>query len=604
MTAPPGAASNPRSSAKGVAIGAVLDHLERQHRIETLAGLGDRFGGGEAIVDFETGALRVRPRRLDRFGARIDGGHPKAEARHRLGHEAAAAPDVEQGQPGKRLQLSGIAAEMRQQPRADETEPGRIEPVQRAEAALGVPPRIGLRGKAHQFLVIDGGAACEHGLILPLRPFAGWLDRSERSMWSKSQPGNGSNGVHRDMARLVQKYGGTSLADVERINNVARRVGREVEAGNEIAVVVSAMAGVTNQLVDWTREMSRLHDAREYDVVVSSGEQVTAGLLSLALQNLGVDARSWLGWQIPIRTDGVHGKARIEAIEVDEVSRRLARGQVAVVAGFQGIDQRGRITTLGRGGSDTSAVALAAALKADRCDIFTDVDGVYTSDPRIVASARKLGKITYEEMLEMASQGAKVLQTRSVEMAMNHRVRVQVLSSFVDSPGTLVVDEDEIVEHQVVSGIAYSRDEAKITVQKVADRPGVAAAIFGPLADNAINVDMIVQNMAEDGRADLTFTVARADLERAVSVLEERRGLLGFAALRPDSNVVKISVIGVGMRSHAGVAKQMFQTLSEKGINIQVISTSEIKVSVLIAAEYTELALRALHTAYGLDAVG
>jgi aspartate kinase len=300
----------------------------------------------------------------------------------------------------------------------------------------------------------------------------------------------------------------------------------------------------------------------------------------------------------------VHGKARIEAIEVDEVSRRLARGQVAVVAGFQGIDQRGRITTLGRGGSDTSAVALAAALKADRCDIFTDVDGVYTSDPRIVANARKLGKITYEEMLEMASQGAKVLQTRSVEMAMNHRVRVQVLSSFVDSPGTLVVDEDEIVEHQVVSGIAYSRDEAKITVQKVADRPGVAAAIFGPLADNAINVDMIVQNMAEDGRADLTFTVARADLERAVSVLEERRGLLGFAALRPDSNVVKISVIGVGMRSHAGVAKQMFQTLSEKGINIQVISTSEIKVSVLIAAEYTELALRALHTAYGLDAVG
>ena len=406
------------------------------------------------------------------------------------------------------------------------------------------------------------------------------------------------------MARLVQKYGGTSLADLERINNVARRVGREVEAGNEVAVVVSAMAGVTNQLVNWTREISRLHDAREYDVVVSSGEQVTAGLLSLALQTLGIDARSWLGWQIPIRTDGVHGKAQIEAIEVAEVSRRLAQGQVAVVAGFQGIDQRGRITTLGRGGSDTSAVALAAALQADRCDIFTDVDGVYTSDPRIVANARKLGKITYEEMLEMASQGAKVLQTRSVEMAMNHRVRVQVLSSFVDSPGTLVVDEDEIVEHQVVSGIAYSRDEAKITVQKVADRPGVAAAIFGPLADNAINVDMIVQNMAEDGRADLTFTVARADLDRAVSVLEERRALLGFAALRPDANVVKISVIGVGMRSHAGVAQQMFQTLSEKGINIQVISTSEIKVSVLIAAEYTELALRALHTAYGLDTVG
>jgi aspartate kinase len=406
------------------------------------------------------------------------------------------------------------------------------------------------------------------------------------------------------MARLVLKFGGTSLADIERIKLVARRVSAEVEAGHEVAVVVSAMAGVTNQLVAWTRETSRLHDAREYDVVVASGEQVTAGLLALALQNLGIDARSWLGWQIPIRTDDVHGKARIQSIEVTELRRRLALGQVAVVSGFQGVGLRGRITTLGRGGSDTSAVALAAALEADRCDIFTDVDGVYTSDPRIVAKARKLEKITYEEMLEMASQGAKVLQTRSVEMAMNHRVPVQVLSSFTDAPGTLVVDEDEIVEQQVVSGIAYSRDEAKITVQKVPDRPGVAAAIFGPLADNAINVDMIVQNISEDGRADLTFTVARADLDRAVSVLEEKRGLLGFAALKPDSNVVKISVIGVGMRSHSGVAKQMFQTLFEKGINIQVISTSEIKVSVLIAAEYTELALRALHTAYGLDGDG
>jgi len=410
--------------------------------------------------------------------------------------------------------------------------------------------------------------------------------------------------VKTDMARLVQKFGGTSLADVERIRMIAHRVSREVKAGNEVAVVVSAMAGSTNQLVGWTREMSRLHDAREYDVVVASGEQVTAGLLALALQDLGIDARSWLGWQIPIRTDGVHGKARIEAIDVNEIDRRLAQGQVAVVAGFQGISSRARITTLGRGGSDTSAVALAASLKADRCDIFTDVDGVYTSDPRIVAKARRLDRITYEEMLEMASQGAKVLQTRSVEMAMNHRVRIQVLSSFTDRPGTLVVDEDEIVEQQVVSGIAYSRDEAKITVQKVADSPGVAAAIFGPLADNAINVDMIVQNVSEDGRADLTFTVARADLDRAVSVLDERRALLGFAALKPDANVVKISVIGVGMRSHAGIAKQMFQTLAEKGINIQVISTSEIKVSVLIASEYTELALRALHTAYGLDVEG
>jgi aspartate kinase len=407
------------------------------------------------------------------------------------------------------------------------------------------------------------------------------------------------------MARIVQKFGGTSVGDIERIANAASRVKREVDAGNEVAVVVSAMAGATNQLVGWTRQASRLHDAREYDVVVSSGEQVTAGLMALALQALGVDARSWLGWQIPIRTDGVHGKARIASIPTAEIERRLAEGQVAVVAGFQGIGPRGRITTLGRGGSDTSAVALAAALKADRCDIFTDVDGVYTTDPHIVAKARKLNKITYEEMLEMASQGARVLQTRSVAMAMNHQVRLQVLSSFSDSPGTLVVDEDEIVENRIVSGIAYSRDEAKITVERVADRPGVAAAIFGPLADHAINVDMIVQNVSEDGKTtDLTFTVARSDLDRAVAVLEECRASLGFHALKPDPNVVKISVIGVGMRSHAGVAQQMFQTLADKAINIQVISTSEIKVSVLIAAEYTELALRALHTAYGLDDPG
>jgi aspartate kinase len=407
------------------------------------------------------------------------------------------------------------------------------------------------------------------------------------------------------MVRIVQKFGGTSVADIERIRNAALRVKREVDAGNQVAVVVSAMAGTTDQLVAWTRQASPLHDTREYDVVVSSGEQVTAGLMALSLQALGVNARSWLGWQIPVRTDGMHGTARIDSIRTAEIERRMAEGQVAVVAGFQGIGPRGRITTLGRGGSDTSAVALAAALKAERCDIFTDVDGVYTTDPHIVANARKLNKITYEEMLELASQGARVLQTRSVALAMSHRVRLQVLSSFSDSPGTLVVDEDEIVEKHVVSGIAYSRDEAKITVQRVADRPGVAAAIFGPLADNAINVDMIVQNVSEDGKTtDLTFTLARSDLERAIAVLDGCRETLGFAALKPDSNVVKISVIGVGMRSHAGVAKQMFQTLADKGINIQVISTSEIKVSVLIAAEYTELALRALHTAYGLDDPG
>ncbi|MBX6369728.1 MAG: aspartate kinase [Rhodospirillales bacterium] len=405
------------------------------------------------------------------------------------------------------------------------------------------------------------------------------------------------------MARIVQKFGGTSVADIDRIRNVAKRVKREVDAGNEVAVVVSAMAGVTNQLVDYVNRISPLHDAREYDAVVASGEQVTSGLLALALQELGVNARSWQGWQIPIRTDDVHGKARIVEIPAGELEKRFAQGQVAVVAGFQGLGPDNRVTTLGRGGSDTSAVALAAALKADRCDIFTDVDGVYTTDPRIVAKARKLDRIAYEEMLEMASLGAKVLQTRSVEMAMNHRVPVQVLSSFVDAPGTLVVDEDEIVEKQVVSGIAYSRDEAKITLEKVADRPGVAASIFGPLADAAINVDMIVQNVSEDGRTtDLTFTVGKADLERAVKVLEGKQKELGFARIKPDRNVVKVSVIGVGMRSHAGVAQKMFQTLADKGINIQVISTSEIKVSVLIAEEYTELALRALHTAYGLDA--
>jgi aspartate kinase len=405
------------------------------------------------------------------------------------------------------------------------------------------------------------------------------------------------------MARIVMKFGGTSVADIERIKNVARRVKREADAGHQTAVVVSAMSGVTNQLVGWVNEISPLHDAREYDTVVATGEQVTAGLLALALQELGVNARSWLGWQIPLATDGVHGKARIQDIETTDLAKRLSDGQVAVVAGFQGLGPDERVTTLGRGGSDTSAVALAAALKADRCDIYTDVDGVYTCDPRIVTKARKLDKITYEEMLEMASLGAKVLQTRSVEMAMNHRVRVQVLSSFADTPGTLVVDEDEIVEKEVVSGIAYSRDEAKITLTRISDRPGVAAAIFGPLAEASVNVDMIVQNVSEDGKTtDLTFTVTRADLERAVKLLRDNQKALGISEIKPDANVVKVSVIGVGMRSHAGVALTMFRTLAEKGINIEVISTSEIKISVLIDEQYLELALRALHTAYQLDA--
>ncbi len=404
------------------------------------------------------------------------------------------------------------------------------------------------------------------------------------------------------MALIVQKFGGTSVADLNRIRAVADRVAATVREGHQVAVVVSAMAGVTNQLVAWVREAHADYDAREYDAVVSTGEQVTTGLLALALHNLGIPARSWLGWQLPITSDGIHGRARIEAIATAELRRGLQQGAVQVVAGFQGLGRDNRIATLGRGGSDITAVALAAALDAERCDIYTDVDGVYTSDPRIVAKARKLDKITYEEMLEMASLGAKVLHTRSVEMAMKHNVRLQVLSSFNNEPGTLVVDEEEIVEQELVSGITYSRDEAKITLVRVPDQPGIAALIFGSLSDAEINVDMIVQNVSEDGKAtDLTFTVTKGDLKSAIKVVEGQRDKLGYAALVPDPDVVKVSVIGVGMRSHAGVAKTMFETMAAKGINIQVISTSEIKISVLIAEEYTELALRALHSAYGLD---
>jgi aspartate kinase len=405
------------------------------------------------------------------------------------------------------------------------------------------------------------------------------------------------------MARIVKKFGGTSVADLDRIRNVATKVKRAVDAGDQVVVVVSAMAGVTNQLVAWVSDASTLYDAREYDAVVATGEQVTSGLLALTLQNMGVDARSWQGWQVPVKTTTAHGSARILEIDATELEKRLDAGQVAVIAGFQGLAGDGRVTTLGRGGSDTTAVAFAAALKADRCDIYTDVDGVYTTDPRIVAKARKLDKITYEEMLEMASLGAKVLQTRSVELAMRYKVPVHVCSSFSDEPGTMVVDEDQIVEQADISGIAYSSDEAKITVQGVADRPGVSAAIFGPLAEASINVDMIVQNVAADGKTtDLTFTVPRAQLARAVTVIEELKDELAYAAISTDSDVVKVSVIGVGMRSHAGIASRMFAALAKEGINIQVITTSEIKISVLIASKYTELALRALHSAYQLDA--
>ncbi len=413
------------------------------------------------------------------------------------------------------------------------------------------------------------------------------------------------------MARIVMKFGGTSMAGIERIRNVAARVKREWEAGNQVAVVVSAMAGETDRLVGFCKEASPLYDLREYDVVVASGEQVTSGLLAITLQAIGVPARSWLGWQLPIHTSSAHASARIGTIDTDALNASLADGHVAVIPGFQGLAEDNRVTTLGRGGSDTSAVAVAAAMKADRCDIYTDVDGVYTTDPRIVPRARKLTKVTYEEMLELASVGAKVLQTRSVGLAMKEGVRVRVLSSFEDTHdesghrGTLIVGEEEIndVERQLITGIAADKNEAKVTLTNVPDRPGAVAHIFGPLAEAGINVDMIVQNVAHaTGSTDVTFTVPRAELARALDVLGKQKGPIGYDELIHDAKVAKISVVGVGMRSHAGVAATMFDTLGERRINILAITTSEIKVSVLIHEDETELAVRVLHTAYGLDA--
>jgi len=415
------------------------------------------------------------------------------------------------------------------------------------------------------------------------------------------------------MARLVMKFGGTSVADLDHIRNVARHVKREVEAGHDVAVVVSAMAGVTNQLVQWCRDAAPLHDAREYDAVVATGEEVTAGLLAIVLEGMEVNARSWQGWQLPILTDNAHGSARIGDINGAELIKRFKeQKQVAVIAGFQGVHKdTGRITTLGRGGSDTSAVAIAAAIGADRCDIYTDVDGVYTTDPRLVPKARRLDKIAFEEMLELASLGAKVMQVRSVELGMLHNVRIFVRSSFerpedidpVKPPaGTLICDESEIMEHQVVTGIAFSKDEAQISIRRVQDKPGVAAAIFGPLSDANINVDMIVQNVSADGKTtDLTFTVPSSDYERANAVIKKARDAIGYDVVDGSTDVAKISVIGIGMRSHAGVAARAFKALSERNINIRAITTSEIKFSVLIDAEYTELAVRTLHALYGLD---
>jgi aspartate kinase len=414
------------------------------------------------------------------------------------------------------------------------------------------------------------------------------------------------------MALLVLKFGGTSMAGTERIEGVARRVAREVGAGHRVAVVVSAMAGETDRLVGFCREASPLADPAEYDVVVAAGEQVTSGLLAIALGAIGIRARSWLGWQLPVLTSDAHGKARIERVETAALHAALASGEVAVIPGFQGLTAAGRVSTLGRGGSDTSAVAVAAALCAERCDIYTDVEGVFTTDPRIVPRARKLGRITYEEMLELASVGAKVLQTRSVELAMKEKVRLQVKSSFSDEPGTLVVDEEDIIEQELIAGVAYDRNEAKVTLVAVPDRPGMVAHIFGPLADAHVNVDMIVQNVAHDGQpaepgkpgraTDVTFTVPRTELARARQVLEGEAVAIGYERLLADDGVVKVSVVGVGMKSHAGVAVTMFRALADRGINIQAITTSEIKISVLIAEEYLELAVRVLHTAYGLDA--
>ena len=405
------------------------------------------------------------------------------------------------------------------------------------------------------------------------------------------------------MPRLVMKFGGTSVGDLGRIRNAAARVKREVDNGYDVCVVVSAMSGKTNELVGWVRDTSVLYDAREYDAVVASGENVTAGLMALTLQELGVPARSWQGWQVPLRTNSTHGSARIESIDTTRLAQKFDEGLHAVVAGFQGISPEGRITTLGRGGSDTSAVAFAAALGAERCDIYTDVDGVYTTDPRITKKARKLGRISYEEMLELASLGAKVLQTRSVELAMRYKVRLQVLSSFSDEPGTLVCDEEEIVESRVVSGIAHSRDEAKLTLISVADRPGIAAAIFGPLAAAGVNVDMIVQNIGADGRTDMTFSCPVDEVPRARKALEEAvtEGQIDHRGLDVDEEVAKVSIVGIGMRSHAGVAHKMFASLAAEGVNIKVITTSEIKVSVLVDRKYLELAVQALHDAFELE---
>ncbi len=535
----------------------------------------------------------MSPRHRDILRRGINPRHLRAQSCEWLTHQPRAAADIKHALARQWPQRSSVTAPMRINRRTDEPQAHRVELVQHGGCTLGVPPLTRQRAKMRGL----SGVNCRGAGLCHARTI------TARLTFYDHKRGN--------MARIVMKFGGTSMAGIERIRNVAGRVKAEVDAGSQVAVVVSAMAGETDRLVGYCREASPLADPREYDVVVAAGEQITSGLLAITLQAMGCPARSWLGWQLPIRTSDAHASARIEDIDTTALDKALANGEVAVIPGFQGMGPGERVATLGRGGSDTSAVAVAAAMKADRCDIYTDVDGVYTTDPRIVPRARKLTHVTYEEMLELASVGAKVLQTRSVGLAMKEGVRVRVLSSFDnpasgDNSGTLIVSEDEIegynMESQLITGIAYDKNEAKITLRTVPDKPGVVAAIFGPLADANINVDMIIQNVSHDSvSTDVTFTVPGAELARSLDVLGKLKGELGYEELVHDTNVCKVSVVGVGMRSHAGVAATMFRTLAERGINILAISTSEIKTSVLINEDFTELAVRVLHTAYGLD---
>jgi aspartate kinase len=600
----------------------MLNDLHGQDNIEDPA-LGRKLLSGDApVIDGKVCFCGMVLRGLDVVLRRIDRGHAGAKPGEGFRENAGAAPYIEDRQPLERGRRAPVArppleGKVLAQEFAQIGDTDRVELVQRSHGAIRIPPLRAEPVETGNFLRIDDRIAMElfpacHGRIpIDLMRWHLHLCADLRScgavdLLTKNPLLKGS--VFDPMPRLVMKFGGTSVANIERIRNVARHIARERGEGHDIAVVVSAMAGKTNELAAWCAEAAQVCDQREYDAVVASGEQVTAGLLAIVLQEQGFAARSWQGWQIPILTSNAHGSARIEHVGAAAILNGfVARGEVAVIAGFQGLHKEsGRIATLGRGGSDTSAVAVAAAIGAVRCDIYTDVDGIYTTDPRIVPKAKRLDRIAFEEMLEMASLGAKVLQVRSVELAMVHKVKTFVRSSFDDpdgfKQGTLICGEEDILESQVVTSIAFSRDEAQITLRRVADRPGIAAAIFMPLAEANINVDMIIQVASEDsGETDITFTVSAADFARAQTILFKARPQIGFSSLHGANDVVKISAIGIGMRSHAGVAARAFKALAEKGINIRAITTSEIKLSVLIEAAYTELAVRTLHTLYGLD---